>query len=92
MGTAPTMELSHNEDISFIMVFVVHDEEVLSDGHESQIVFALVYNKKPTVMKLARTLVSPGRYPVPPQLAQPDSFSAWSTTGVSRAQSTKPTS
>lgn len=79
------MELSHNEDISFIMVFVVHDEEVLSDGHESQIVFALVYNKKPTVMKLARTFVSPGRYPVFPQSAQPDSTSTRSATGVGRA-------
>lgn len=75
MGTAPTVELNHNEGISFTLVFKVHDDVVLSDGHKSQIVLALVYNKKPTVMKLARALVSPGRYPVPLQVAQPDSAS-----------------
>lgn len=69
------MELSHNEGISFRLVFKVYDDEVLSGGHKSQIVLAFIYNKKPMVMKLARALVSPGRYPVPPQVVQPDSAS-----------------
>lgn len=72
---APTVELSHNEGISFRLVFKVYDDEVFSGGHKSQIVLAFIYNKKPMVMKLARALVSPDRYPVPPQVVQPDSAS-----------------
>lgn len=86
------MELNHNDGISFTLVFKVHDDEVVSDGHKSQIVFALVYNKKPTVMKFARTLVSPGRYPVPPSWHSLTLPPHGQPIVVSRAQGTNSTS
>lgn len=72
------MELSHDSDDPSTLVFQVHDGEVLSDIHKSQIVFALVCDEQPNGHKVCWAHACPDAFPALLQLAQPDSSSTCS--------------